>query len=541
MSKRDARMMPPASRVRPGDALAGVLLAGALLLGSPSPAPAQPAPRPAPAPADAGKGAPKGPAPATTTPAPPPAAPSIAYRREDAARTPPLQPDRPVSLRLNRNQSAFFRIAPEAGPAFTATTRNLAQGTDTVLEFLDAQGRTLGEDDDGGDQDLSSRLESGSPRPAFLRAGTVDGAGGRFELVLTRDADPGPLPFATSAAEAAQFPLPAPGQPLHIRLRRGQTGFLALPAERTGLVARTRDLRRGTDTTLALLDAGGRVIAEDDDGGGDLASLLPLDEGGGSPTVLRLGTADGGSAEFDLVIEREAPAGPPDFPTSLLEAATSPPIAPGTRHLRLGRRQVAVFALPPEGAQDLVFRTEKLGEGVDTNLALLDANGNVLLEDDDGGGNLASRLAVGDAPRAPAFLRVNLIDGRGEFDLVTAREAVAPAADVAATIEEARGKPAPEIGRSIRLRLRNGQVAVLPLPDSDAPLLALTHSLQGATDTVLELLDAQGNVLAEDDDGAGGLASRLVIPAQPRPAFLRVKTVDAGTGTFEVVLIRPAG
>jgi hypothetical protein len=45
--------------------------------------------------------------------------------------------------------------------------------------------------------------------------------------------------------------------------------------------------------------------------------------------------------------------------------------------------------------------------------------------------------------------------------------------------------------------------------------------------------------LAENDD-ADGLASRIEVPATPRPAYLRVGLVDDRGGAFSLVLVRPA-
>ena len=68
--------------------------------------------------------------------------------------------------------------------------------------------------------------------------------------------------------------------------------------------------------------------------------------------------------------------------------------------------------------------------------------------------------------------------------------------------------------------------------------MAITQNLRGSTDTVLALLDAQGQVLAEDDDGGGGLASRLNIPQSGKggPSYLRASILGGGAGAFELVV-----
>ncbi|MFT8244414.1 hypothetical protein [Roseomonas sp. BN140053] len=348
----------------------------------------------------------------------------VALRREDAANTPPLRPDQPVSVQLNGRQNAFFRIAPEVTGPFIVTTRRLGQGTDSTLALLDRAGTVIEEDDDGGDESLASRVESGSgQRPALVRAGTADNAGGSFEVVLTRDVDPGPQPFGTNAAEAARYPLPAAGAEVHVRLRRGQAAFFALPEGPRNLAAFTRNLRNQTDTVLQLLDASGQVVEEDDDGGEGLGSRLPLGEAGAGAVVLRAATLNEQAGEFDLAVEAVAPYVPYEGPSTPAEAANRPPLALGqSLHLRLRAGQAAVFALPSEDGA-LLALTHGLRRGTDTVLELVDPAGTVLAEDDDGGEGLSSRLALPAAPR-PAFLRAHgLEDQRGDFELVLMRAA----------------------------------------------------------------------------------------------------------------------
>jgi hypothetical protein len=486
-------------------------------------------------PAPGGTAAPRLPA---STPAP---APAFALRAEDAARTPPLQPDRAVRVQLRRGQSAFFRVAPEAGGHYTVATRRLVGGVDTVLATLDAKGVVVSEDDDGG-EGLASRIEvRPEDNAALVRAGTVSDAGGTFEVVLTRDTPTPPPDFATNAADAARRPPLAPGQPVHLRLRRNQQAFFALPEERRDMIAVTRNLGRGTDTVLALLDAGGTVLAEDDDGGENLASLLPVSEPAKGPLILRAGSLGDASGEFDLVLEREAPAPPPDFPTTLEQARARGPLVPGTSvQITLQRRQSAIFALPEGQALEAV--TRNLRNGADTTLALLDAQGAVILEDDDGAGELASRVATTEAERPAAFLRASVLGGqRGSFEVVL--RSAPPAAPVTApvgSVEEAAQRPPLRVGEAISLRLAAGETAVFALPHDGRPAIALTFGLGREADTVLELLDAGGNAVTENDDGGDGLSSRLDVPAEPQPAFLRAKLLNNQAGSFQLVLVHPA-
>ncbi|ONG55979.1 hypothetical protein BKE38_07400 [Pseudoroseomonas deserti] len=530
---------------------AAALLAGLLQAGT---AGAQPRATPTPPPAAAESGPPKsggggGAGGSVVRPnnaaCPNGQAAEIATSPEAAARVQPLSPDQRLCVRLSRGQAAYFRVAPEAGGDYTVTTSRLGRSTDTVLAGLDARGRKLIEDDDGGGDDLSSSLEvSADSRVAVIRAGTLDNQPGSFDITLRRNAPQTPPDFPTSQEMATSAPPLEPGNTRHLRLRRNQTAYFALPADRSGLVAVTRNLRGGTDTVLALLDAEGRVLLEDDDGGGGFASELPLNDPPEGAVTLRVGTLDRTAGEFDLVLVREAPQPPPDFPTTLQAARDRGVLAPGTMSLDLGRRQSAVFALPAEGS--FVLETRNLGRDADTVLYLLDEDGAVLAEDDDGGQGLASRISTSRAGRRPAFVRAGTLNGQGgRFDLVLRATggrgtgSGAAAGGTVGSIEEAARRPTLQIGEAVSVRLEGDQPAVIALPNDGRLSMALTFSLSEGADTVLEMLDADGEVIAENDDADGGLASRLAVEPQPRPAYLRARQLGGETASFQLVLIRP--
>lgn len=466
----------------------------------------------------------------------------VGHRLEEAT---PLRPGHALCIRLAPRQSAYLRIPDSVGPFFTISTRNLARGTDTVLALLDAQGRKLAENDDGGSgaDSLASVLESGPDLPARLvRVSTLENAGGSFELLLVQDPPRAAPDFATSLAAAAARPPMGIGERLALNLRRGQSAYVQLPPARPGLVARTLDLAGSTDTVLTLLDANGATLDSDDDGGGGFASDLPLDNMPPGPLFLRASTLDDAGGRFTLALVEEAPPPPPDFPTDRAAARERGPLAPdAVLALTLRRRQQAFFQLPP--GQPLTALTRQLQGETDTELALLDEDGEVLAEDDDGGGGFASRLATSRATGRAAFLRVSTLNGAGgRFELVLRPDGPAPGSGEgpASTIQEAARRPTLQLGQAVLLQLESGQAAIHALPFDGLPLLAMTFDLADGSDTVLELLDADGAVIDENDDAGGSLASRLAVPSLPRPAYLRVTGSGGGAATASLVVVRPA-
>ncbi|WP_338663004.1 hypothetical protein VQH23_23040 [Pararoseomonas sp. SCSIO 73927] len=525
--------------------LAGALMGVAAVVAASGARAQSPAPTPPPAPA---RPAPDGPnkSPATTAPsrpgqaAAPTPAPTIAFSAADAARTPPLQPDRPVQLNLRRGQQAFFRAAPEAGEAWAVTTRRLGRNTDTVLAVLNEAGAVVAEDDDGGQESLSSRLEvQPGDGVRLVRAGVLDDSGGRFELVLTREAVLPPPDFATGREDAANRPPLAPGQAVRVRLRRNQEAWFRLPDDRTDLIAITRELAGNTDTALALVDSSGRVLSENDDSERGLASILAVSRAAEGSLFLRASLVNPGTGTFEVMLEREAPLPAPDYPTTLEAARARGPIAAGQNlRIMLAREGQAVFALP-EG-QALTLLTRDLSENADTVLTLLDAEGQQVGEDDDSGGGVASRIVTSAGSRPAAFVRATLLNGaRGSFELVVQGPAEAAPGGPSTSLAEAARRPTLILGEAVRVRVEAGGEAFVALPNDGRPAQAMTFDLEGEADTELALVDEGGAVLAENDD-ADGLASRIDVPPGPRPAFLRVKLLGSGAGAFSLVLVRPA-
>jgi hypothetical protein len=364
----------------------------------------------------------------------------------------------------------------------------------------------------------------------------VENAGGRFELALEQGPPRDPNAPPRSLAEAATAPEMPIDTPVPIRLSGRQAAWLRLPAGVGDLVVLTRRLQPGTDTVLSLHDRNGQEIASDHGGGEEnLASRIEVPGSLRRPLFIRAAIL-GAAGSFELLAQRDAAPAAPSFPTSLREAAAAPALAPGQAvTLRLRRGQAAIFRLP-EG--DIAVFTRNLRRNADTHLALIDAEGRVLAEDDDGGGGLASRLEVRAGEPRPLFVRASLLGhGSGEFDLVV--EAEAPFTPSYPTSREAAATAPPLApGAVVPIRLRRGEAAYFRLAPGAG--LAETRNLAAGTDTLLQLLDAAGRVVAEDDDGGGGLASRLALPGAGKGGFLlRAGTLGDAGGRFELVILPP--
>jgi len=201
----------------------------------------------------------------------------------DAASGPILAFGRPVPVTLLPGEHAVFGLPAGSGP-FRVFTRQLAPGTDTVIQLLDEVGRVVASDDDGGDEPTASAiLTAFHPTARAVRVGTFGGdrgRGGSFVLVVETAAPPRPDPnVARTFADAASRGAMIPGVGVAQRLLPGEAALFAVSWS-PGMSAMTFGLARGTDTVLEALDQSGAVLAMDDDGAGaGLASLLRLPQG----------------------------------------------------------------------------------------------------------------------------------------------------------------------------------------------------------------------------------------------------------------------
>jgi hypothetical protein len=279
-----------------------------------------------------------------------------------------------------------------------------------------------------------------------------------------------------------------------------------LPDTTETLLAETRSLAPGADPMLRLRDANGRILA--------VRSTL------------------GKAAAFDLVLVPRPPA-PAGTHWTLSEAARGEPAALPLR-LVLETRQRVVVQIP-DPQTDLLAIAHSLDRQTDPVLALVDADDESLGEDNDGQGRLDAGMRISHALAEPLYLRLTtLVDGPIAIVLEESPPDVS-VATVPSNPEAARSAPPLISGEILRLRLRPQACALCRLPDR--AWRARTRDLQGETDTLLHFLAPDGRILAEDDDGSGGLASCPEIPSnRPAGSLLEATTFDGVGGVFSLIL-----
>lgn len=284
------------------------------------------------------------------------------------------------------------------------------------------------------------------------------------------------------------------------------------------------------DTVLALDAPGGRRVAENDDQEpGVLTSrIVYVARASGTHTAIVTGFGDTTGA-FELTITRGLDVGLSDAARVLREE----------RVTLSQRAPEARFTVELAADDILVATTFAVGEGLDTTLALRDANGAVLVDNDDAAeGSLNSQI-IYQAARAGRYEIVASSfnqASQGELILSLAIDPNARAPFNFAALEgEVIARHEGEItneapSRTFPLTLRAGQT-----------LLAISDVTSGNLDPVLRLNGPDGHPVALNDDrGDGSLNAALAFTAPAAGAYtLELSRYRQGdtTGGYRLVLM----
>lgn len=401
-----------------------------------------------------------------------------------------------------------------------------------------------------------------APALALIAAAAVPAAaqtGQRAEPLL-----PGPQPAGACGQPAgATFVLAEPidrlpAEPFRARILRAEPVYLEFSLAAPVRVALRSRESGEADPFLSLFDSAGALLASNDDGGGELDSLLDLTlepgrycaqiriYGAGRPEAGVTLALAAGEAAADLAFVPE-PEAPPPACSDPERMSFVGALAPGIGTLELGG------TLEPGGVSDwLVELTEAMpfafsasSEEFDTVITLFDAGGVELARDDDGGEGTDSLITL-DAGPGSYCLRVEGYGGGG-------------GAFVAGFSDEPGGSslPAPEAGvctdpaRTVALgtdaapgmgrfaaggRVEPGGFADFRFRASATLRLQIDVS-SAEFDTTLDLYDAAGGYIdGNDDSPAGGTDSRITPVLEPGDYCLRVQGFAGAGGAFELAL-----
>jgi|GEM_PF-7006863 hypothetical protein len=311
------------------------------------------------------------------------------------------------SLTLEYNETAAGFIQDSDGDVWTFAGRAgdvisifmSAVTIDSYLEVYDPSGNLIAEDDDSGGrfnaliEDLE--LEADGTYTIVARTYAGEGRGG-YELTLSTSGAPS-LDDAGPLADQSIVTFIEENLPL------GETQtYLFEGSEGQVVTILLQSPALTMDPYLFLYDSDGSILAQDDDSAGNLDAIienftLPADD----TYTIEVTTAYGdGGGEYRLTVvgvtlntdgvERPAASG------ELIEIGDTI-----TGNLPLG--ETVAYTFVGEAGDEVTIELESDDVSMDPYLELRTADGDLLTEDDDSGGNLNARIEDFELPEDGAY------------------------------------------------------------------------------------------------------------------------------------------
>jgi len=410
----------------------------------------------------------------------------------------------------------------------------ISEDFDSYLLLLDENGSQVAEDDDSAgrlDSQIIYTLEADGTYTIIatslreVRSEGSEFAPGDFTLSLSAD---GSAPDNTQPDSNTTTQPPnadgtiALGDTVEGTLDGASTGFTfdGSAGQTITITATSTDF----DTYLQLVNAGGDILAEDDDSAGRLnAQVVYTIEEDGAYTILvtsyravTSGGTDTAGGDFTLALSSDGTA--PDNNQTDNNTTTQPPSADGTIAIGdtvSGTLTEASAALTFEGTAGQDVTITLSSTDFDPYLQLQDTEGNLYAEDDDSAGQLNAQITY----RLPedgtytiivtSFRAVSSegdLFGEGDYTLsVSADGAPVTQTDTPTTT----AVEAISIGDTVSGSLTENTPSIDYTFEAAAGDLISITMIAEDFDTYLLLLDADGTEIQRDDDSAGNLDSRI--------------------------------
>jgi hypothetical protein len=304
-------------------------------------------------------------------------------------------------------------------------------------------------------------------------------------------------------------------------LHRGDQDWFVLRPASTGLLIAVT----GGDTdTVITLYRGNEAMAQNDDEGDDITSLLeyPVQSGVDYTLCVEGYEADEtGPYRFMVSFESIRDSGEPN---NIISEAT--PFRPDSR--------ITGYFLDPDDADWYRVTVDTAGalmvytEGsMDTIILMYDLGNNLLAEDDDSG-DTGNALVSAQVSPGTVFIRVSSYDGQlGKYtlqglffkppvpDRFEQDDTRALAKDIAVGASQERNFTDPFDEDWVRLRITQRGIYDI-----------FAEAAEGALDTFLELYNAEDELVDANDDWAEGLDARLRLDLSPGTYYIKVRPID---------------
>jgi len=338
----------------------------------------------------------------------------------------------------------------------------------------------------------------------------VAGTAGSYSLVAKE-----PVPSITLGG-TRRGRLRSTSSTMSYRFNVPRSGFVAMMQNKVGT---------SLDPKLFLRTSSGGSIAEDDDGGiGNNARIVRYLRAGSYQLVAG---AYSGSGSFELSAE-ELRA--PDRLT------LNRPITASLTPARPDR----AYSLALSSRQTVTITMDRNGTGIDPKIDLYSSTGNRIETDDDGGGDMNSRISRTLSAGTYYVLAYEMgRNGTGSF-AIAARTEAGSSRSVPST--RSGGSPAGAaslIGvgdtRTGSLASTTGEVTYRLILDGRRSVQIDVRAASGSRlDPKVTLRNASGSDLAVDDDGGDGTDARLVLVLDEGVYILAVTGVGSTTGRYNM-------
>lgn len=307
-------------------------------------------------------------------------------------------------------------------------------------------------------------------------------------------------------------------------LHQGDDDWFGLSVEADGILVLETS---GTiDTYMELYDReSGSRIASNDDGGEDTNARIEWFVEAGKTYVLKVRGLGGDTGSYRIKAVFNALPPDPAEPNDTQEEAV--PIEPGipveASFHNPSDEDWYKLDIPEEGGFLIVYTEGKL----DTGITLYDEEGTTLADDDDSGPRLNAQVSM-QVAGGTVYIRVREVDGyRGAYTLQTRlrepgrSDAYEPDDDLEIPSEI-------EIGTSQDRTFTSAEdVDLVTFTVTEAGYYEIrTVSTDRNLDTYIELLDENGEYLADDDDGGERYDAYLRVYLEPGTYIIVVCTLD---------------
>ncbi len=445
---------------------------------------------------------------------------------------------------VNGKRAKLYRVRLDKGKSYQIDLQS--KDFDAYLYLRDAQGKVLAEDDDGGGG-LNSRIVYTPDENAMFQivATALDeGKTGDFALLVGEKGTvaKGTQELKLKDGKAEIMSALADGDPVE------QNKICKVFTCKFTAGRSYRILQQSTDfdSYLYLLSPEGRILAQDDDSGGDLNSLI-VHTPAASGTYRILATSLGGKDVGNFTIS--VTEGPGAKPAKVVELKFKDGKAEtkGTLDNESPKYQGKAsnpYALKFTAGKS--YKIDMVSSDFDAYLYLVDKDGQVVGEDDDGGGDLNSRINY-QAPQDGTY-QVHACSlgnpGNGGYTLT-----------ITETGEGGGAKAGAGGTKAVALPLKAGKAEVKGQLTNDSPKFQGKHSkaysvqfeegknyqidmLSTDLDSYVYLVGKNNQVLAQDDDSGGDLNSRINFQAKESGlhTIYACSLGDVGNGNYTLTI-----